>query len=120
TRSRKMKQQEQWASKLGFILATAGSAIGLGAIWKFPYIAGKSGGGVFLLIFLIFTIFIGLPILLAEFIIGRGSQKDAVSAYRCFAPNSKWHSIGILGMIRCFSLISYSTVGGAWSHLDLE
>lgn len=108
-----MKQQEQWASKLGFILATAGSAIGLGAIWKFPYIAGKSGGGVFLLIFLIFTIFIGLPILLAEFIIGRGSQKDAVSAYRFFVPNSKWYSIGILGMITCFILLScYSVVGG--------
>ena len=56
-----MKQSEQWASKLGFILATAGSAIGLGAIWKFPYIAGKSGGGIFLLIFLIFTVF---PILI--------------------------------------------------------
>lgn len=109
-----MKQQDQWASKLGFILATAGSAIGLGAIWKFPYIAGKSGGGVFLLIFLIFTIFIGLPILLAEFIIGRGSQKDAVSAYRFFAPNSKWHSIGILGMITCFILLSFYSVVGGW------
>lgn len=109
-----MKQQEQWASKLGFILATAGSAIGLGAIWKFPYIAGKSGGGAFLLIFLIFTIFIGLPILLAEFVIGRGSQKDAVSAYRFFAPNSKWHSIGILGMITCFILLSFYSVVGGW------
>src|SRR5699024_10770740 len=109
-----MKQQDQWASKLGFILATAGSAIGLGAIWKFPYIAGKSGGGVFLLIFLIFTIFIGLPILLAEFIIGRGSQKDAVSAYRFFAPNSKWHSIGILRMITCFILLSFYSVVGGW------
>lgn len=109
-----MKQQDQWASKLGFILATAGSAIGLGAIWKFPYIAGKSGGGAFLLIFLIFTIFIGLPILLAEFVIGRGSQKDAVSAYRFFAPNSKWHSIGILGIITCFILLSFYSVVGGW------
>src|SRR5690625_2368123 len=109
-----MKQQDQWASKLDRIIATAGSAIGLEAIWKFPYIAGKSGGGVFLLIFLIFTIFIGLPILLAEFIIGRGSQKDAVSAYRFFAPNSKWHSIGILGMITCFILLSFYSVVGGW------
>jgi len=109
-----MKQQEQWASKLGFILATAGSAIGLGAIWKFPYIAGMSGGGVFLFIFLLFTIFIGLPILLAEFIIGRGSQKDAVSAYTFFAPNSNWHFIGILGMITCFILLSFYSVVGGW------
>lgn len=109
-----MKQSEQWASKLGFILATAGSAIGLGAIWKFPYIAGKSGGGIFLLIFLIFTVFIGLPILLAEFIIGRGSGKDAISAYRFFQPHSKWYLVGLLGMITCFILLSFYSVVGGW------
>src|SRR5699024_3202702 len=72
------------------------------------------GGSFFLLIFFIFTIFIVLPILLAEFIIGRGSQKDAVSAYRFFAPNSKWHSIGILGMMTCFILLSFYSVVGGW------
>ncbi|WP_042476081.1 sodium-dependent transporter [Bacillus ndiopicus] len=108
------QQQEQWTSRLGFILATAGSAIGLGAIWKFPYIAGVSGGGAFFLIFLIFTLFVGLPILLAEFVIGRGSQKDAVSAYLTFAPNSKWHFVGILGMITCFILLSFYSVVGGW------
>src|SRR5690625_2544676 len=75
------QNREQWTSKLGFILSAAGSAIGLGAIWKFPYMTGMSGGGAFFMIFLIFTIFVGFPILLAEFIIGRGSQKDAISAY---------------------------------------
>lgn len=113
------QHQEQWTSKLGFILATAGSAIGLGAIWKFPYIAGMSGGGAFLFIFLIFTIFIGLPILLAEFIIGRGSQKDAVSAYRFFAPGSNWHFIGMLGMVTCFILLSFYSVVGGWILLYL-
>ncbi|KYG90455.1 hypothetical protein A0U40_05650 [[Bacillus] sp. KCTC 13219] len=108
------QQQEQWTSRLGFILATAGSAIGLGAIWKFPYIAGVSGGGAFFLIFLIFTLFVGLPILLAEFAIGRGSQRDAVSAYLTFAPNSKWHFVGILGMITCFILLSFYSVVGGW------
>src|SRR5690625_6894868 len=73
-----------------------------------------SGGGVFLFIFLLFTIFIGLPILLAEFIIGRGSQKNAVSAYTFFAPNSNWHFIGILGMITCFILLSFYSVVGGW------
>lgn len=110
----KQHSNEQWTSKLGFILATAGSAIGLGAIWKFPYIAGMSGGGVFFLIFLIFTIFIGLPILLAEFIIGRGAQKDAVTAYKTFAPHSGWHMIGILGMVTCFILLSFYSVVGGW------
>lgn len=107
-------QREQWATKLGFILATAGSAVGLGAIWKFPYIAGKSGGGAFFFIFLIFTLFIGLPILLAEFVIGRGSQKDAVRAYNSFAPGSNWHFIGVLGMITCFILLSFYSVVGGW------
>ena len=110
-----MKQSnEQWASKLGFILAAAGSAIGLGAIWKFPYITGISGGGAFFFIFIIFTLLIGLPILLAEFTIGRGSQKDAVSAYGFFAPKSGWPLIGILGMITCFILLSFYSVVGGW------
>src|SRR5690625_4009427 len=104
-RSYKVKQQEQWTSKLGFILATAGSAIGLGAIWKFPYMTGMSGGGAFLFIFLLFTIFIGLPILLAEFIIGRGSQKDAISAYTFFVPGLDSHLIRIIGLITCFLLV---------------
>lgn len=115
-----MKQHtEQWTSKLGFILATAGSAIGLGAIWKFPYMAGVSGGGAFFFIFLLFTIFVGMPILLAEFVIGRGAQKDAVSAYTFFAPNTRWHFIGILGMITCFILLSFYSVVGGWILLYL-
>lgn len=110
-----MKQSnEQWTSKLGFILAAAGSAIGLGAIWKFPYMTGMSGGGAFFFIFIIFTILIGLPILLAEFLIGRGSQKDAVSAYAFFAPRTAWPVIGILGMITCFILLSFYSVVGGW------
>lgn len=115
-----MKQHhEQWTSKLGFILATAGSAIGLGAIWKFPYIAGVSGGGAFFFIFLIFTVFVGMPILLAEFIIGRGSQKDAIRAYTTFAPNTSWHLVGILGMVTCFILLSFYSVVGGWILLYL-
>src|SRR5690625_2905744 len=113
------QSHDQWTSKLGFILATAGSAIGLGAIWKFPYMAGISGGGAFFFIFLIFTLFVGMPILLAEFIIGRGSQKDAVSAYATFAPNTSWHLVGILGMVTCFILLSFYSVVGGWILLYL-
>src|SRR6185437_13786718 len=81
-----VKQRDQWASKIGFILAAAGSAIGLGAIWKFPYMAGTNGGSVFVLLFIITTIAIGLPILLAEFVIGRMGQADAVTAFKRLAP----------------------------------
>jgi len=113
------RSSEQWTTKLGFILATAGSAIGLGAIWKFPYMVGTSGGGAFFFIFLLFTVFIGMPILLAEFVIGRGSQKDAIGAYQHYAPNSNWHAIGILGMIGSFILLSFYSVIGGWILLYL-
>ncbi|MEB9817459.1 hypothetical protein P9X02_30520, partial [Bacillus cereus] len=109
-----MKQTEQWTSKLGFIMAAAGSAIGLGAIWKFPYIAGKSGGGAFFLIFILFTVLIGLPLLIAEFMIGRSTQKQAVGAFKSIAPNTGWHWIGRLGVGTCFILLSFYSVVGGW------
>ncbi|TDL83036.1 sodium-dependent transporter [Peribacillus frigoritolerans] len=114
-----MKENQQWSSKLGFILSAAGSAIGLGAIWKFPYIAGVSGGGAFFFIFLLFTILLGLPLLLAEFAIGRSTQSDAIESYKKIAPNSKWYSIGFLGMITCFVLLSFYSVIGGWIILYL-
>ncbi|TKI56034.1 sodium-dependent transporter [Brevibacillus antibioticus] len=109
-----MKQAEQWTSRLGFILAAAGSAIGLGAIWKFPYMVGTSGGGAFFLLFIIFTLAIGLPLLLGEFTIGRSTQKEAISAYKTIAPGSPWHWIGRLGVITCFLLLSFYSVVGGW------
>jgi NSS family neurotransmitter:Na+ symporter len=114
-----MKENQQWSSKLGFILSAAGSAIGLGAIWKFPYIAGVSGGGAFFFIFLLFTILLGLPLLLAEFAIGRSTQSDAIESYKKIAPDSKWYSIGYLGMITCFVLLSFYSVIGGWIILYL-
>ncbi|MBN6187814.1 sodium-dependent transporter [Aneurinibacillus sp. BA2021] len=114
-----MKQTEQWTSKLGFILAAAGSAIGLGAIWKFPYVAGTSGGGAFFILFLLFTVLVGLPLLLGEFVIGRSTQKEAISAYRTIAPDSAWHWIGRLGVGACFILLSFYSVVGGWILLYL-
>ncbi len=95
-------------------MASAGAAIGLGAIWKFPYVTGKSGGGAFFLIFVIFTVLIGLPMLISEFIIGRGAQKEAVTAYRKLAPNTWWTITGPLGVIGCFLLLSFYAVVGGW------
>lgn len=109
-----MKNNDQWTSKLGFILAAAGSAIGLGAIWKFPYMAGTNGGGVFFLIFLLLTIFVGAPILIAEFVIGRSAQKDAVTAYRKLSPKSRWHLLGYGGVIVSFIILSFYSVVGGW------
>ncbi|WP_026690820.1 sodium-dependent transporter [Alteribacter aurantiacus] len=108
------QKQDQWTSKLGFILAAAGSAIGLGAIWKLPYVAGMSGGGAFFLIFLLFTIFLGLPLLLTEFTIGRKTQHEAVTAYRMLAPGTYWHWIGKLGVATSFFLLSFYSVVGGW------
>ncbi|MGE7693834.1 sodium-dependent transporter [Lysinibacillus sp. NPDC094177] len=110
---------QQWTSKLGFILAAAGSAIGLGAIWKFPYMAGIGGGGAFFLIFIGFTLLIGLPLLLAEFVIGRSTQKEAVEAYRTIAPKTLWPWVGKLGIVTCFILLSFYSVVGGWILLYL-
>ncbi|MGG7620155.1 sodium-dependent transporter [Bacillus coreaensis] len=109
-----MKTHEQWTSKIGFILAAAGSAIGLGAIWKFPYMAGTNGGGLFFLLFLLLTLFIGAPILIAEFIIGRNTQKDAITSYKILAPNSNWKVIGYLGVIVSGLILSFYSVVGGW------
>jgi NSS family neurotransmitter:Na+ symporter len=98
---------EKWSSKLGFILASAGAAIGLGAIWKFPYVTGMSGGGAFFLLFVIFTLAIGMPMLISEFIIGRGSGREAISAYKKLAPDSLWVNIGRMGVVGCFLLMSF-------------
>lgn len=109
-----MSKKQQWSSKIGFILAAAGSAIGLGAIWKFPYMAGANGGGVFFLLFIIFTILIGTPILLAEFVIGRRTGADAITSYKKLAPGKAWHLIGYLGTIVSFIILSFYSVVGGW------
>ena len=109
-----MAPREQWTSKIGFILAAAGSAIGLGAIWKFPYMAGTNGGSVFVLLFIISTIAIGLPILLAEFVIGRMGKADAVTAFKKLAPGKMWPFVGWLGFAFGIIVLSFYSVVGGW------
>ncbi|MUK88496.1 hypothetical protein GMD78_08835 [Ornithinibacillus sp. L9] len=109
-----MSQQEQWKSKIGFILATAGSAIGLGAIWKFPYVAGTGGGGAFFFLFLAFTLILGMPLLLGEFIIGRKGQSNPINTYSKLASNPKWSIIGKIGVFTSFILLSFYSVVGGW------
>jgi neurotransmitter:Na+ symporter, NSS family len=109
-----MAKRDHFASKIGFVLAAAGSAIGLGAIWKFPYMAGTNGGSVFVLLFIISTLLIGLPILLAEFLIGRRGQADAITALKKLAPGKKWFLIGWSGFFFSFIILSFYSVVGGW------
>ncbi|MFT9818764.1 sodium-dependent transporter [Lysinibacillus sp. NPDC056185] len=109
-----MSSRDQFTSKIGFILAAAGSSIGLGAIWKFPYMAGTNGGSVFILLFILCTFFIGLPVLIAEFMIGRRGQKDAVTSFKEQAPGKPWYLIGWGGMIIAGLILSFYSVVGGW------
>ncbi|MBN8209356.1 sodium-dependent transporter [Bacillus sp. NTK071] len=109
-----MKSNDQWSSKFGFVLASAGSAIGLGALWKFPYMAGTNGGGAFFLVFLLFTFAVGAPMLLAEFVVGRHSQQNAVSSYESISGNPKWKWLGYLGVTASFIILSFYSVIGGW------
>lgn len=106
----------QWASRLGFVLAAAGSAIGLGNIWKFPYITGKNGGGAFVLVYLVCIALVGLPIMMAEFLIGRHGQKDAVGSFAALeGKRSPWCLIGWGGVAASFILLSFYAVVAGWS-----
>jgi neurotransmitter:Na+ symporter, NSS family len=105
-----------WTSRFGFILAAAGSAVGLGNIWKFPYIAGKNGGGAFVLVYLACIALIGLPILMAEFLIGRHGQKDAVGSFAVLeGRRSPWCLVGWGGVTASFILLSFYAVVAGWS-----
>lgn len=103
-----------WNSKLGFILASAGSAVGLGAIWKFPYVTATHGGGAFLLIFLAITFTMGFALLLAEFAIGRAASTGAVGAFRQLGGR-RWSLIGYCGVACCFLILSFYSVVGGWT-----
>ena len=102
-----------FGSKFGIIAAAAGSAIGLGNIWRFPYVAGKNGGAAFLLVYLVFVFGIGVPVMLSEFIIGRTTRRNPFDAFKKLKPDSKWYIIGIMGIIAAFMILAfYGTVAG--------
>ena len=114
--SGKALTREQWGSRVGFILAAAGSAIGLGNIWRFPYLVGEYGGAIFVLIYLLINVFIGLPVMLAEFSIGRAAQKSPVDAFRALNVSPLWGVIGWLGTLTGgFLVLSYYNVIGGWT-----
>lgn len=105
--------RDSFGSKIGIIAAAAGSALGLGNIWRFPYIAGENGGAAFLLVYLLFVFIIGMPVMLSEFLIGRSAQRNPIGAYKRLAPNTKWPLVGYFGLIAAFLILAfYSTVAG--------
>lgn len=114
---RKMKKQDvfkrdSWSSGFGFIMSAAGSAVGLGNIWKFPYVCGTSGGAVFLIFYVLFALLLGYPILLAELAVGRHGKTNAADC--CERIKKGWGFIGILGAVSAFCVLSYYSVVGGW------
>ena len=107
--------REQWRSRQGFILAAIGSAVGIGNIWRFSYIAGENGGGAFLLIYLVCILLVGAPIIIAELALGRHGQGDAVSAFHKVAPGSRWSVAGWIGVVIGFLILSYYSVVAGWA-----
>jgi len=103
-----------WGSKIGFVLAAAGSAIGLGNIWRFPTVAGRSGGAAFVIIYLVCIFMIGLPVLVTELSIGRHTRKNTVGAFKKLAPNTGWKYLGIWGIIAGICILSFYSVIAGW------
>lgn len=112
-------RRDHWSSRLGFILAATGAAVGLGNIWKFPYMAGANGGSAFVLVYLLCVLLIGIPLMLAEMIIGRHGQQNAVNSLRKIAIETKhspkWQWVGWLGALTLLLVLSFYSVVAGWS-----
>ena len=104
-----------FGSKLGVILATVGCAVGLGSIWRFPYMLGTNGGAAFLLIYILFMIFLGIPVMVTEFFIGRYSRSNTVGSFKKMAPGTKWCWIGYNGILAAFLILGFYAVVSGWT-----
>jgi len=109
-----MQSREQWGSRLGFVLAAAGSAVGLGNIWKFPYMTGQNGGGAFLIMYLALVFTIGISVMLAEFAIGRAAQRNPVGAF-AILKGKMWPIVGFMGIAAAFIILSFYSVVAGWT-----
>lgn len=109
------KKRISFGSKLGVVAAAAGSAVGLGNIWRFPYELGQSGGGAFLLIYIICVVLLGMPIMMSEFVIGRMGQSNSAGAFRKLAPDSKWWIVGVMGVLCSFLIMGFYVVVSGWT-----
>ena len=108
-------ERENFGSRLGFLLISAGCAIGIGNVWKFPYITGQNGGGAFVLVYLLFLAILGVPVMTMEFAMGRASQKSPVRMYQVLVPKKKvWHVHGYVALIGCVILMMFYTTVAGW------
>lgn len=106
-------ERDTFTGKFGILAAAIGSAVGLGNIWRFPYVTGENGGGAFLLVYLFFVLAIGFPVLLAELSIGRRAQRNALGSFRKLAPGKPWYLVGLMGIVAAFMILAfYSTIAG--------
>ena len=108
-------QRENFSSRFGVLMAMAGSAIGLGNLWRFPYMVGEYGGAAFIIVYILFVFLLSLPILFCEFIVGRRSQTNALGAFKKLAPGTPWKYVGVLAIISPMIVLSYYSVIGGWS-----
>ena len=108
-------ERDSFSSKFGVIAAAAGSAIGLGNIWRFPYVTGENGGAAFLLIYLAFVTLVGIPVMMSEFVIGRSAQKNAVGSFKRLAPRKPWFLVGMMGVAGAFVILAFYAVVAGWT-----
>lgn len=106
--------RERWGSGRGFLLATLGSAVGLGKVWRFSYVAGENGGGAFLLVYLVMVFLVGVPLLLGEFALGCNTQRESAAAFKAMAPTSPWRHLGLLGVIVASLILGYCALIAGW------
>ena len=113
--SEKSVSTESFSSRLGFILVSAGCAIGIGNVWKFPYLCGQFGGAAFILIYLIFLLIMGIPVMVCEFAIGRGSRCSAAKSFEVLEPlGTRWHWFKSISIVGCYMLMMYYTTVTGW------
>ena len=109
-----MSDRANFGSKLGVILATAGSAVGLGNVWRFPYMAGQNGGAAFILVYIGCVMFLGIPCMISEFIIGRHAQANTARAYQKLSNGTAWMLVGFLEVLTGFLITGYYAVVSGW------
>jgi NSS family neurotransmitter:Na+ symporter len=108
-------RRDSFGSRLGVIAAAAGSAVGLGNIWRFPYILGENGGGAFLLVYLLIIFAIGIPVMMSELVIGRRAQRNPVGAFQLLAPEKPWFLVGLMGVVAAFMILAFYTAVAGWT-----
>ena len=109
-----VNERDNFGSKLGVILATAGSAVGLGNVWRFPYMAGENGGAVFIIIYVVCVLMLGIPCMISEFIVGRNGHANTARAFRQLAGGTPWAAIGYMGVLTGFLITGYYAVVSGW------